>query len=261
MIRVVCKGDRFANKARYGLKAISGLTTVGSVFFLTVPVLSLDSHREIVDVNHHPWSSVGKVSAGLQCTGAVIEPNQFLTAAHCLYNERTRRFLPAGSIHFFLGYARGQYGVHRIASKYTVPPTFDPTKLTELPLARADDWAVLYVSEPFPSHIKPLRLTSSKPSAGEAVKSGGYARERLHMMTADKHCRIKLTSGDGKLIAHDCAIQPGDSGGALLSNENDNDEALIVGINVGVPKNPKASRPGGMAVSAASIQISSHRRL
>jgi protease YdgD len=260
MIKFVSEVAPFASKARYRLKAISSLTIAGSVFFLAVPVLSLESHRQIVDINLHPWSSVGKVSAGLQCTGAVIGFNQFVTAAHCLYNERTHRFLAAGSIHLLLGYSRGQYSVHRIASKYTVPATFDPTKLSGLALAHADDWAVLYVSEPFPSHIKPLRLAGAKPFAGEVVKTGGYARERLHVMTADQHCRIKLTSGDGKLIAHDCLIQRGDSGSALLS-EDPSDKGVIVGINVSVPKNPEGSKQGGIAVSAASIQGTSHRRL
>jgi protease YdgD len=260
MIKFVSEGDSFARKARYGLKTIASLTIAGSVLFLAVPVLSLESHRRIVDINLHPWSSVGKVGAALQCTGAVIGSNQFLTAAHCLYSERTGRFIPAGSIHFLLGYAKGQYGVHRVASKYIVPSTFDPTRLNGPASAHADDWAVLYVSEPFPSRIRPLTLAGAKPSPGEAVRAGGYARERLHMLTADQHCRIELISGDGKLIAHDCAIQHGDSGGALLS-EDASDEGLIVGINVSVPKNPKASRQGGMAVSAVSIKSSSHRGL
>jgi protease YdgD len=260
MIRFTSEGDPFASKARYGL--ISSLTIVGSLLFLAVPVLSLESHREIVDVNLHPWSSVGKVSAaGLQCTGVVIGPNQFLTAAHCLYSERTSRFLAAGSIHFLLGYARGQYSVHRIASEYTVSPTFDPTKSNRLPLAYADDWAVLYVSEPFPSHIKALPLASAEPSPGEAVKSVGYAQDRLHMMTADQRCRIKFASGEGKLIAHDCVIQRGDSGGALLTGDR-SDKGLIVGINVGLPKDLTQSRQrGGVAISAASIQSSLRRAM
>ena len=86
------------------------------------------------------------------------------------------------------------------------------------------------------------------------MKSGGYAQERLHMMTADQNCRIKLTSGDGKLIAHDCVIQRGDSGGPLLAAGR-NDKDLIVGINVIVDLT--GSRPGGVAISAASIQSSS----
>jgi V8-like Glu-specific endopeptidase len=71
-------------------------------------------HRETVDVGIYPWSSIGKVGVtsvtlGKGCSGAVIGTNEFLTAAHCLYNKTTKRFFPAGSIHLLLGYSRGEY--------------------------------------------------------------------------------------------------------------------------------------------------------
>jgi hypothetical protein len=63
-----------------------------------------------VDINVYPWSSIGKigipsVTVRHACSGAVIASNEFLTAAHCLYNDRTKLFFPAGSVHFLLGYA------------------------------------------------------------------------------------------------------------------------------------------------------------
>ena len=112
-------------------------------------------HREIVDANTYPWSSIGKVGAKRHwCTGVVVGSNQFLTAAHCLYNEAAGRFISAESIHFLLGYAKGEYRVRRVASRYTIPPTFDPPKITSFEPAKItslhDDWAILYVSEPSP---------------------------------------------------------------------------------------------------------------
>jgi protease YdgD len=165
----------------------------------------------------------------------VISANQFLTAAHCLYNRAAHRFISAQYIHFLLGYVKTQNRVHKIASKYTIPPAFDPAKLETTTAARADDWAVLYVNEPFLPDTKPLRMTSIAPTAGTAVKSAGYAQERLYMMTADHHCRIAAVSADRRLLLHDCVIEPGDSGGPLLSGNGD-EEALIVGINVGMTK-------------------------
>lgn len=210
-------------------------------------------HREIVDASTYPWSAIGKVGNRVEvCTGVVIGPNQWLTAAHCLYNKRASRFVAAGSVHFLLGYARGEYRVHRVASRYMIPPTFDPTKVTTF----HDDWAILYTNEPFPSDVKPLRLTSETPPLGKVVKTGGYAAERLHMMTADQHCRVKAISSNGKLISHDCVVHHGDSGGPLLSADGD-DKGLILGINVlghsRLEELQDQSREGGVAVSAATI--------
>jgi hypothetical protein len=161
----------FANATRHELKATS-LAILPSVLFVAIPALyfmnvlvtDTRSHREIVDVNTFPWSSIGKIanSAGGNCTAAVIGPSQFLTAAHCLYNKRAGRFVSGESINILLGYAKGDYRVHRISSKYTVPPAFDPTVTRVHP----EDWIVLYTSEPFPQDIRPLRMASATPSTG-----------------------------------------------------------------------------------------------
>jgi len=206
--------------------------------------------REVVDANSAPWSSIGKVgnSVGGHCTGTVIGSSRFLTAAHCLYNKAAHRFIFAGSIHLLLGYVREQYRVHAVAVNYTVPPGFDPAGT---PGSFADDWAVLNVSNPFPSDIKPLPMAKGLPPRGTAVSVAGYARERLYMMTADPHCRVAATSADGKLIAHDCVLEPGDSGGPLLGSGSAG-ETVLLGVNVASPRGNDAK--GGLGVSAASIE-------
>ena len=51
-------------------------------------------HRAAVDESRYPWSSIGKLynEAGISCSGVVIASDKILTAAHCLFNQRTRRF-------------------------------------------------------------------------------------------------------------------------------------------------------------------------
>ena len=59
------------------------------------------AHRESVDVALHPWSAIGKLNNGIgSCTATLIARDRVLTAAHCVVSARTRRFLPAASLHF-----------------------------------------------------------------------------------------------------------------------------------------------------------------
>lgn len=219
------------------------------------------SHREIVDINQFPWSSIGKVGgAGQLCTGAVVGPNQFLTAAHCLYMLRTSRFLSAQSTNILLGYEKGDYRVRRVASRYTIAPAFDPSLYSDqadaekLMIGAHHDWAIVYVDEPFPADVKPLRLATATPSPGTRVMLVGYPVERLHVMTADPHCRVLEISSDKELMSHDCVTHRGDSGGPLLSTD---DEGLILGVNnLGADLRAHIrdqSVKWGAAVSAAGI--------
>src|SRR5947209_8917489 len=66
-------------------------------------------HRQTVDIASPPWSAVGKLYNGIGggCTAVAIGKDEVLTAAHCLFNHRTGRFLSSDSLHFLLGLERG----------------------------------------------------------------------------------------------------------------------------------------------------------
>jgi protease YdgD len=188
--------------------------------------------REIVDVNTYPWSSIGMVNfAGFDerqsCTGSVIGPGEFLTGAHCLYNARTpaHQVLSAGSIHVLLGFSRGEYRMHRVGARYALSPKFHYGNRK----TAGDDWAVIYVDEPFPSDIRPLRLATKRSLPGTLVETAGYSTYQSEVMTADTDCHVVAVSADGKLVFNDCVFRHGNSGRPLLAKDGDS-EGLILGV-------------------------------
>jgi hypothetical protein len=78
-------------------------------------------------------------------------------------------------------------------------------------------------------------------------------------MTADKHCRVEAVSADGKLITDNCMTHHGDSGGPLLSGDDDA-EGLIIGVNsLGYSTLVELNDPskeGGAAAAAWAIKQS-----
>src|SRR3954463_2724318 len=93
----------------------------------------IELHREAVDELRYPWSSIGKLynETGASCSGVVISRDTILTAAHCLYNYRSRRFIAAQALHFLVGYRTGRYSAHARIVSYEIGAGFDPLRYDE----------------------------------------------------------------------------------------------------------------------------------
>jgi hypothetical protein len=128
-------------------------------------------HREDVDQSRYPWSAIGKVTneTGGSCSGVMIATNKVLTAAHCLYNYRGRRFVGAEAVHFLLGYRAGRYTAHARVARYEIGPGFDPQRYDE---TYSTDWAVLTLAEALPSDIVPLKLSADAAPNARGLFAG-----------------------------------------------------------------------------------------
>ncbi len=202
--------------------------------------------RLTVDPNTPPWNAIAKVQTniGVRCTGALIAPAMVLTAAHCLYNRRTRALLQPVSLHVLLGYERGAYRWHRLVTRVTVGPGFDGGKAQP----QGADWARLELAEPIPAAVSPLPISQEAPAPGTPLALAGYNQDRAQLLVADADCHLigMVRSPDGgAFFTHDCAGTRGTSGAPLLARHGDIWE--VVGINIA------AGRNANLALTASAV--------
>jgi protease YdgD len=196
--------------------------------------------RVAVDPTEPPWNAIAKVQSNVaeHCSGVLIAPAVVLTAAHCLYNPRTRALLQPVSLHVLFGYQRGQYRWHRQVARVTVGRGFDGNAGQPQP----GDWARLELAEAVPA--TPLPLFEGGAGAGMAVALAGYNQDRAQLLMADLEChvlRVAIPSSDATFLFHDCAATRGTSGAPLLAKRDGG--WAVIAINIA------ASRSENLALS------------
>lgn len=178
-----------------------------------------------VDVTAKPWSAIGQVNTAAygRCTGVLIARQLAVTAAHCLFNERTNRFLQPQSIHFVLGYDRGDYAFQTVAKTVRTGPAYDPMRPLD---TIQDDWALLELADPAPDTIEPMPGSKQGGKTDGVFMSAGFGQDRLYRLTLVTSCRY-LGRLVNDVIATDCTIEKGFSGGPLVDRDGG-----LVGIQV-----------------------------
>lgn len=212
-----------------------------------LPGLNRHDHRVVVDPTRPPWNAIVKVQTNIggKCTGFLIDRRSVLTAAHCLWNPRTRAMLRPVSLHVLFGYRRDRYTKHVLVRGYRTAAPFDAAAPLRRPGA---DWVRLDLAAPPPDAVKPLPLAARLPRPGTAVALAGYNQDRAQLLLADLSCRIigRAAWRGARLIVDDCSATRGTSGAPLLTHYGAAGWAVL-GMNIA------ASRRGNPALPASDL--------
>lgn len=187
---------------------------------LAAPALDLERRRMLTAEEHKPWKAVGRVNVAARsergmCTGTLIDSDLVITAAHCLYSDRTGLVQAPGNVHFVAGWRQGTQVAHSKAASIAIHPDYVHGADLTFDLIAADI-ALIRLEEPIPDRlVTPFRLSGVVPR--EALTLISYRRDRAHALTRQEGCDVE--GAEDAVLVLECDVTFGASGSPVFVEE------------------------------------------